>query len=50
MRKRVLAALAVAMVLAAVPVLKTAAFPLCALYTPDNPEWYLFFCYLKDAR
>ncbi len=21
-------------------------FPLCVMYTPDNPEWYLFFCYL----
>lgn len=24
-----------------------ANFPLCALYTPDDPEWYVFFCYLK---
>jgi len=19
---------------------------ICAIYTPDNPEWCLFFCYL----
>ncbi len=38
-----------ALVLAAVLVAKFTAsgcFPLCVLYTPDNPEYYLFLCYL----
>lgn len=40
----------VALVLAAlVTVGRPMAFPLCVLYTPDDPEYYLFFCYLKDA-
>jgi hypothetical protein len=21
-------------------------FPLCVIYTPDNPEWILFACFL----
>jgi hypothetical protein len=23
-----------------------AAFPLCVLYTPDDPQYWLFLCYL----
>ena len=23
-----------------------ACFPLCAIYNENNPEWYLFLCYL----
>jgi hypothetical protein len=50
MRQRVLAAMVFALILAIVPVFKTAAHPICAAYTPDDPQWYLFFCYLKDAE
>ena len=39
----------IALVLAAVLIVKLTAsgcFPLCVLYTPDNPEYFLFLCYL----
>lgn len=31
----------------AVPIGKPAASPICAIYTPDDVQWYWFFCYLK---
>lgn len=46
--KRVICGVVFACVLAIVPVYKTAASPLCAIYTPDDVEYFLFFCYLKD--
>lgn len=36
-----------AMVLAVV-IGRTAVSPLCAIYTPSDPQWYLFFCYLEN--
>ena len=47
--KRRTAAL-VAVVLAGLVIVgQPMAFPLCVLYTPDDPEYYVFFCYLKDT-
>ncbi len=30
----------------AIRVVYSQCFPLCALYNDNNPEWYLFLCYL----
>lgn len=49
MKRRLIAA-AVAMALAFPLVVAMArgndALAICAIYRPDDPEWYLFFCYL----
>jgi hypothetical protein len=47
--KRLLGGVVLALALAIMPTVTTAASPICALYTPDNVEWYLFLCYL-DGR
>lgn len=43
---RMAGGLVVATTAAVIGVVITAVtcFPLCYLYTPDNPEWYLFAC------
>jgi hypothetical protein len=35
-----------AVVLVASHLASSGCFPLCVLYNDNNPEWYLFFCYL----
>lgn len=49
MRRQRLLGLALASALSVIPIARTAVSPLCALYTPDNIEWYLFFCYLPSV-
>ena len=47
--KRFVFPVTVASLLAFGFVVTTAAsgcFPLCVLYTPDNPEWYVFMCFM----
>lgn len=49
MRQRLLAAWLATMGAAVLTAITawTQALAICAIYTPDNVEWYLFLCYLR---
>lgn len=46
--KRLVMAAAIAVMLAGLAVYAAGPLDLlCGLYTPNDPEWYVFFCYLR---